>query len=326
MNINERLKTVNFKRYPFLLSLLIMIGLLIINALLQDTFLQPRVLSSTFRSFLPLILVAVGQAFIILGSDIDLSIGSIIALTNVSIVQMIGVFGPTPGGVLLAMLLGLLIAVAAGFINGVLISYLRLTPIITTFATGTIFGGVALWVMPSPGGEVPRFYYEIYSGGLIGLPLVLWIIGALFLVHGFFISKTRFYRYLFATGGNKESAFQTGVPVKHIRVLSYTLGGLFAGLATLAIIGETASGDPLIGPSYTLNSISAVVLGGTALAGGIGGIVGPVFGAIIMETVNNVIFFARVPIVVQTLLQGIIVIVALAIGGLSTKRGTKNGG
>ena len=324
MNIHQKLKSINLQRYPFLLSLFIMIGLLTINALLQDSFFYTGVLSSTFRSFLPLILVAVGQAFIILGSDIDLSIGSIISLTNVSIVQMIGIFGQTPSGVVLAMFLGLLIATAAGFINGVLISYFRLTPIITTFATGTVFAGFALWVMPSPGGEVPRFYYEIYSGGIVGLPMVLWIIGALFLIHGLFIRKTKFYRYLFATGGDKEAAFQSGVPVQRIRVLTYTLGGLFAGLATLCIIGETASGDPLMGPSYTLNSISAVVLGGTALAGGIGGIIGSVFGAIIMETVNNVIFFARVPIVVQTLLQGIIVIVALAIGGLSTKRGTKN--
>jgi ribose transport system permease protein len=302
-----------------------MIGLLVVNAILQDSFFQPAVMSSTFRSMLPLILVAVGQAFIILGADIDLSLGSIIAMTNVSVVQMIEVFGHTPGGVLLAMGLGLVVATGAGFINGVLISYFRLTPIITTFATATIFEGIALWIMPSPGGNVPRFYYEIYSGDFIGLPLVFWIVGGLLLLHGLYISKTRFYRHLFATGGNKESAFQTGVPVPHIRLMSYTLGGLFAGLATLCIIGETASGDPLIGPSYTLNSISAVVLGGTALAGGIGGIVGPVFGAVIMETVNNVIFFARVPVVMQTLLQGIIVIVALAIGGLSTKRGARNG-
>lgn len=326
MKMGNRLKSLSFRRYPFLLSLLIMIGLLIVNAVLQASFFQPAVISSMFRSMLPLMLVAVGQSFVILGADIDLSIGSIIAMTNVSVVQMIMLFGLTPGGVLLAMFLGLLIATAAGFMNGVLISYFRLTPIITTFATATIFGGIALWIMPSPSGEIPRFYYEIYSGSFVGVPVVFWIIGILFLLHGLYIGRTRFYRHLFATGGDKESAFQSGVPVQRIRVLSYTLGGLFAGLATLCLIGETASGDPLIGPSFTLNSISAVVLGGTALAGGIGGIIGPVFGAVIMETVNNVIFFARVPVVVQTLLQGIIVIVALAIGGLSTKRGAKNGG
>ena len=302
-----------------------MLALFAINASLQANFFDPRVMSSMFRSFLPLILVAIGQAFIILGSDIDLSIGNIVSLANVSVVQLIAVFGGTPGGVLLAMVGGVAVATAAGFVNGVLVSRLRLTPIITTFATGTVFGGIALWVMPRPGGDVPLFYYEVYSGGFLAIPTVIWIIGLVLAIHALYLRKTKFFRHLFATGGDKEAAFQSGVPVNRIRVLSYTLGGLFAGLATLAIVGETASGDPLLGPSYTLNSISAVVLGGTALAGGIGGILGPLFGAVIMETVNNVIFFARVPIVVQTLLQGIIVIVALAIGGLATKRGAGHG-
>ena len=308
-----------WRRHPSLVSLSILVVLVVVNAILQRGFFRPYVLSSNFRTFLPLVLVAIGQTYVILGGGIDLSIGLIISLVNVVTVRLITASGGSTPLVLLAMVAGVAVAALAGLVNGVCIAYFRLQPIITTFATGAIWAGLALWVMPRPGGEVPAWYYRAYAGGLVWIPTTLWVVAAVGVACRL-VKRTPFYGHLLAAGGNAAGAFESGVRVPRVRMTSYVVAGVCAGLATLCIVGETASGDPLLGGAYTLNSISAVVLGGTALAGGYGGVLGSVFGALILGLTNNVIFFAQVDTVYQKLLQGIIVLFALAVGGLITRR------
>ncbi len=166
---------------------------------------------------------------------------------------------------------------------------------------------------------MPAIFWRSYGGTLLGLPVVLWIlIGALAVVA--FIGKRPFQRHLKAVGGQRQAAFQTGIPVERIRIAAYVLSGLFSALAALCLTGETASGDPLLGQRLALASVSAVVLGGTALSGGSGGAIGSVLGALVVGMIGNVIFFARLPFEYQTLVQGLIVLAALAGGVFLARR------
>ncbi len=306
-------------RRPWVAALAVTLLLLLANLAVQPSLFKPAIMLSNLSSWLPLILVAMGQTYVVLSGDIDLSIGAIISLVNVSVVSLIGAFGGGDGALLLAIVCGFAIGIGAGAINGVFVAALRLQPIVTTFGTGILFAGLALAIMPDAGGTVPDRVFETYAGPLLGVPVILWILSlaVLFVIA---LGRTRFGLRALAVGGDAQAAFQTGLPVTRVRILNYGLAGGFAALAALCLIGETATGDPLLGGSYTLSSISALVLGGTALSGGTGGAIGSLFGAMSLGIINNVIFFARLPFELQSLIQGIIVLAALAVGTLVARR------
>jgi ribose transport system permease protein len=305
-------------RGPFLLAALAFIVLSAINAALQPTFLTYGVAVSNLAAFLPLTLLAIGQTFVILGSDIDLSNGGIVSLVNVSVVMIIEGMGGTGTSFAVGIGAGLAIGVLAGVFNGLCVGYLRFQAIVTTFATSIIFTGLALWVLPQAGGQVPTIFYQTYAGNLLGVPTVLWMVVLAALGAGFAM-RLRFAQSLRAVGGNVQAAFHTGLPVARVRLTAYAISGLFAGLSGLALVGETASGDPLIGGSLTLSSVTAVVLGGTALTGCIGSVTGSILGAFMLGIINNVIFFTHVPFEWQQLFQGAIILAALS-GGLVMAR------
>jgi ribose transport system permease protein len=307
-------------RRPYLLAVLIFIALAAINAALQRTFLTFDVAISNLGAFLPLALAAMGQTYVLLGSDIDLSNGAIVSLANVVTVTVIdGLHGAIAPG----LAAGLAAGTIAGAVNGWFIAYLRYQPIVTTFATGVVFAGVALWILPQAGGQTPPELAMAYAGSFLAVPVVAWILIAAAAIAAL-IARLRFYDALRAVGGNMQAAFQSGLPVARTRLIAYTLSGFFAALSGLALVGETASGDPLIGGGTTLSSITAVVLGGTALSGCIGGVFGSVLGAYILGLVNNVIFFAQVPFAWQGMIQGAIILVALS-GGVLMALGARDG-
>ncbi|BCP56130.1 sugar ABC transporter permease [Kaistia sp. 32K] len=303
----------------WLVTLAALIALFAVNWILQPNLVTPNVLKSNLTVFLPIVLVAIGQTYVVLGGDIDLSVGSIVALVNVVAVSVIAAVGGGATGVLLGMGAGLVTGALCGVVNGLLIAGLRFQPIVTTFATGIIFGGLALLVLPTAGLPVPAEYWRTYGGYVFGLPTVLWVfIGSLIAIA--IISRRPFFKHLSAAGGQRTAAFQTGLKVGSIRVMAYVLCGLFAAVASLCLTGETASGDPLMGRMLALSSISAVVLGGTALSGGSGSAFGSVLGALVLGIIGNVIFFAGLPFDYQTLIQGLIILLALAGGVLVSRR------
>lgn len=306
-------------RQPWLVTLAVFALLVVVNAALQPSFVEPAVLQSNLTTFLPLVLVAIGQTYVVLGGDIDLSVGSVVALANVVTVSVIAALGGDGSAILPGMAAGLGVAVLAGLLNGFLVSTLRLQPIVTTFATGIVLAGAAIWVLPQAGLPVPEAYWMGYSGHVFGVPTVVLILFAA-LVAALVLARSVFQAHLLAVGGNRAGAFQTGLPLRGIRISAYALSGLFSGFAALCLTGETASGDPLLGSTLALSSISAVVLGGTALSGGHGGAAGSVLGALVLGLIGNVIFFAGLPFEYQTLVQGLIVLLALAGGVLVTRR------
>jgi ribose transport system permease protein len=299
---------------PYLLALLLLAIAAAVNYALQPNFFRPAVLSGNLRTFLPLMLLAAGQAIVIIGGGVDLSVGAIVSLANVVMVQAIG-GSQDPSVVLPAAALGLLAGALAGAANGLCVAVLRFQPIVTTFATSFVFSGVALWVQPSPGGSVPVEAMSAYTANPLGLPMALWVAAAVLLLWAA-LKATRYGPYLYAVGGQPLSAYVSGVPVALVRLSTYVISGTMAAAGAVALVLSTGSGSPLVGGPLTLSSIVAVVLGGTRLSGGQGGVAGALIGVVILGLIRSIISFANVSTWYQTLVDGLIVMLALAGPGL----------
>lgn len=305
----------------FLMSFFVLIFLIIINWFLQPNIFGYWVFKSNLTTFMPLIITAIGQTFVILSGSIDLSIGGIITLVNVSIVTLFStnIISPMNENILLVLLIGLLVGAAAGFINGIIVAFLRLQAIIATFATNFIWLGISLLIMSKPGGSIPASLFNFYKSDFLKIPIVLYILIFLILIWLIF-KKSRIIRYIYAVGGSAHYAYASGIKVNFIKIIAYTLAGLMAGMAGIVLTLDIASGDPLIGNPLTLTSIVAVVIGGTAISGGKGGVGGSIIGAVILGIIRNIIFFANVPSFYQDFISGVIIIAALVLA-ISGSRG-----
>jgi ribose transport system permease protein len=255
---------------------------------------------------LPLALAAAGETFVVLTNGIDLSVGSIITIANV-VVASSAQRGLANEGVLLAVVLGGM----AGLANGLIVSYARIAPLIATLATSSIFVGVALLVLPLPGGTVPGWLPGWTSGSLGSVPVsVVWL--AVLLVAGWLVlRRTQFGVNLQALGGSEQSSWSAGIKVVRVRTLAYVVSGVCSGLSGIALAGLTQSGDPTIGAPYLLNTIAAVVIGGTSLAGGVGTVAGSVLGAVVLSLVSAVLLVSGLSTYLQYVVSGAIVIGAL---------------
>lgn len=300
-------------RIPFAVVLLALV--VAVNLVLQPNLLEPVTLNSSMRLFLPLILVAVGQTVVILAGGIDISVGAIVSVVNAILATQIGTKGD-PGVAVLMMVLVLVVGMAAGAVNGFFVAVLRLQPIITTYATSFLFGGLALLILPSPGGGVPSAFTGFYRDTRpLGLPLAFFVIAVIMLAW-YGVRQTRYGRYLFAVGGNPDAAYQTGVPVSRVQFSTYVVSGFMSACGGIAITLLTGSGNAGIGDALTLTAITAVVIGGTALSGGTGTIGGAIIGAIVLSLIPNIISFAKIETWWQTFLNAAIIVLALALPGL----------
>jgi ribose transport system permease protein len=314
LSLNQERRKRLLLKNPYLFALLLLLVAIAVNYYLQPNLFQPRVLNGNMRVFLPLMILAAGQAIVIIGGGIDLSVGAIVSLVNTVLITQLGP-EPAAGQLLIAILLSLSAGLLAGTLNGLAVAYLRLQPIVTTYATSFVFAGLALYILPRPGGTVPSPLAEFYRSSPLGIPLALWAALLLVLVWAA-LRSTRYGPYLYAVGSDAESAYTTGLPVRRIRFSTYVLSGLFASLAAMALTLSIGTGDAHIGESMTLDSIVAVVLGGTRLRGGQGGIAGAVIGVAILGLIRNIISFANVPTWWQTLVDAVIIVLALAGPGL----------
>lgn len=295
-------------------------GLLVV-ATVAAIALQPNLLTaygvaSTFATFLPLVLVAVAQAIVVIGGGLDLSAGAIVALSSVVAVQVMrGEDGMAAVGLLAAVGTGL----ACGLVNGLVVSRLRLQPLIATFASASIFSGLALLVLPTPGGTVPAVLTGTFRQAIATVPMSVLLVVAVAL--GWLVlRRTRVMRHIRATGGDPAAAYASLVPVQTSQLASYALSGAICGLAALAVLGNAGSGDPFIGGDLALNSVAAVVVGGIALRGGIGSPLGAIAGAIILSLSSTILFAIGLPTSWRALAAGVVVILALALSALGAPR------
>jgi ribose transport system permease protein len=302
-------------RQPAVFALILLVLSLAINFVLQPNMFARETLNSNMRVFLPMILMAVGQAIVILGGGIDISVGGIVSIVNTVLATRVGLEG-SPEEMWKYVLISLLIGLLAGAINGFFIAYLRLQPIITTYATSFLYAGLALFILPNPGGGIPANVAAFYrSSTPLNLPLAFYVI-AIVLMIWLYLGSTRYGRFLFAVGGKAQAAYETAVPVTMMQFSTYLISGFMAALSGIAITMLSGSGNADIGNPMTLNSITAVVIGGNALSGGIGGVVGPVMGAITLGIIQNIISFASIDTWWETLVKAAIIVVALAAPGI----------
>ncbi|MEW5959997.1 MAG: ABC transporter permease [Chloroflexota bacterium] len=308
-----KLQKITF-RHPYLFALGLLVVALGMNFYLQPNLFEQRILSGNLRIFLPLMILAAGQAIVIIGGGIDISVGMIVSMVNALLVTLITRDSAT-SDIVVAIALSLGAGMLAGALNGMCVALLRLQPIITTYATGFVFAGIALWILPRPGGLMPAELTKLYRSNPLGVPLTIWVAVVIILLW-IGLRATRAGRYLFAVGGQPAAAYATGVPVTLVRFSTYVIAGVMSALAALALTLSTGTGDPRIGEAMTLPSVVAVVLGGTRLSGGQGGIAGSLMGVVILGSIRNIISFASVPTWWQTFVDASIIIVALAGPGL----------
>ena len=304
----------NLTKRPSFPAFLILLTLLIVNAVLQPNFFSYRAFRSNFMSFTPLVLAAIAQGIIILSGSLDLSLGSAISLFNVFVAYYM-----TDNNVVLMLVLGFFLTVIiSGVINGIFIGRLKLPALITTFATSAIYLGLAMIILPVAGGYVPKFFYQFYKGSL--LRAVPW--AAVIMITGILIwyvfSKTRAYRYIYAAGSSEEGAYASGINVWKTRLTAHIFASLFIFIAGVCVLMVTSTGEYRTGQSYTLNSVAAVVIGGIALTGGRGSIVGAIFGALALGILNNIIFYSGASSYLQILAKGAIIVLALVLSAVPT--------
>ncbi len=303
-------------RNPYLMSLALLVLMVIINRALQANLFEIGPLNGNLRVFTPAILMAVGQTFVIIAGGVDLSVGAILSMTNAILATQIPT-DATPDVLIRALVLVFAAGGLAGALNGFGVTTLRLQPIVTTYATSFIFAGIALKILPQPGGRLPRELTTFWRSPLtitpdFAIPNALIVI-ALVIIFWLLLTKTRYRQYLFATGSNADAAYSTGVRVNRIKFSTYVFSGLFATLAALALTLGSGTGNPRAGDQMTLPSVVAVVLGGTALSGGQGSVIGSIIGALILGLIGNIISFANLDSWVRPLVDALIIIIALAI-------------
>jgi ribose transport system permease protein len=293
----------------------LLVVVLVVYQRLDPTLLEPATITILSAQFLPLILAAAGQTIVMLTGGIDLSLGAAMSL---GMAVFVVTATDSAGGVVLAMALALAVTVLVGAANGALVAYAGLPPIIVTLAASFLWGGVTLIVLPQPGGHVPSGLVRAYNLGWYGVavPAVAIVVAvALWKL----VRSTRFGLALYAVGGNEHGAYASGIDTRRTKILAYGLAGLFVGLAGIGLAVQTGSGDPTIGTPYTLNSIAVAVLGGISFFGGVGQMRGTILGALLLGLLTNVLLFTGISTFYQMILQGVVLVVAVAVKTLATR-------
>jgi len=262
-----------------------------------------------------LALAAMGQTVVVISGGYDLSAGAVVSLINVILASYMG-----SGGVSEVAFFFVALAVGAlvGAVNGGLVAFARLQPIVVTLSTMFIAQGTTLLVMPKPGGSIPQDFVSFFTGNAISnvlpAPVVMLAVAALV---WFLAKNTRFGIGLYAIGSDMEAARGAGIAVRRVQFLAYVLAGLFYGAAGVFVSAQTGSGDPLVGRPMLLQTFAAVVVGGTALGGGRGGAIGSIVGAYTLMIVVNILLVLNVSAYYSSVAEGAILFLAVLAGSLN---------
>lgn len=298
---------------------IVLLILLVVTSILSPTFRTVDNAINVFNQVAPLAIASIGQTIVLLLAGIDLSVGSVISISTVimALISSTDTAATLIGGIILALITGTLV----GIINGLGIIKLNIPPLIMTLSTMSIVKGVALFLMPSPGGMVSLKFLEFitFRWGIVNNVIILIIV--LYMLFYMILSSTSLGRYIYATGGNLKNARTTGIPVEKITVVGYAFSGLMAATAGIVLSARIFSGDAIVGDPYSLDSIAASVVGGTSLLGGIGGVLGSLAGAFLISLTNNVMNMLNIFAYYQYIVKGFILVMALFLFQL---RGRKN--
>ncbi len=299
----------------FAVPVLILAALVGLYVWMEPTVFTGDTLTSNLNDALPLVLVAAGQTLVIIGGGIDISVGGVVSLIDV--LAATHITGNLNGASMaLWTVLFVALGIAIGSINGLLIGPFELSPVVVTIATWSICGGISLFILASAGGSVTPAYSDFWTLTSWGIPHALIAIVVL-VVAWIAFRRTRTGMTVYAVGSDSEAARLTGVSVRRARFLTYALSGGCSALAGLFLAANTSTGDPTVGPPFILNSIAAVVIGGTAITGGRGGISRSVFGALIFIVIGDVIFAANASSYLTPLITGLVLLAVVVVNALA---------
>ncbi len=304
-------------RHGEIISFLFLVVLFIFASLVSPLFLKPNNLTNIMRQAAALSVVAIGQTFVLLIGGIDLSVGNIATVSGIiSAVMMNG----KSELIIPALLLSLLTGVLIGLFNGFVITKFRLPDFIVTLAMMSVINGfMFLYTEGREVGLVSSGFMQFGSSSFLNLPVTFLLSFAITIAAYVFLQYTRFGRNIYAVGGNRDSARLSGVDVNKVRMMVYAASGFMAALSGLVLLSRIGIGYPLAGTELNMDSIVAVVIGGTALRGGRGNIIGTLFGVLILSILNNFFNLIGVSAFAQIVLKGIIIVSVVILRALGEK-------
>ena len=299
----------------------VFIGLIVLCiafGIINPLFFSSRNLSNLLRQIAPIVLIGIGQSFVLITGNIDLSIGSIVGMSTMMSATMM-TKGMNPW---MATLLTLIASLAVGIVNGYLVAGFKLPPFIATLGTMTICRGIAqiangnyntgaINTIEKTAAAVDKFRDIFYYGKTLGLYNGVWIAIIIFLIFNFVLTKTRSGRYLYALGSNPEAARLSGVSVLKTTTIAYLVSAFCSCLVGIIQCCSAGMGAMDAGNSYEMYGVAASVIGGVSTLGGTGRLIGTVVGAAIWSVLQNVLQFAQAPVAIRNIIIGIIVIVAV---------------
>jgi len=322
----NRVRVVDFlAKFQSLLALallLLMIGLFADRSLTMEDGLN------VLRQISINLCLSIGMTMIILSGGIDLSVGSVLALSGAVVAGLLknGIALPYGNAALQftafgAIVAGICVGLAAGWINGVAITRLSVPPFVATLGMLSIARGLTqLWTNNYPITNLGPTFEFIGKGHWLGLPVPAWISAALVLVFAFVLNRTPFGRNLYAIGGNERAAMLSGLSVDRVKRRAYMLGGALAAVGGLLQSARLDAADPKVGIGYELDSIAAVVIGGTSLSGGRGSIWGTVLGCLTIGVLNTGLIMLGVSNDWQLVVKGVVIIATVAVDRMSAKK------
>lgn len=283
--------------------------MIVFFSVMSGNFLTMRNLLNVVKQVSIYGIASVGMTYVILLGGIDLATGSIISFINILAAYLMVNMGWNP---LLAVVCSLVASTVIGFLNGIIIAEIKMPALIVTFASQTIFAGIAYIICNgTPISRFPESFLVIGQGyvGPIPVPVIIMII--CFAVGAFILVKTYFGRYFYALGGNEEAAELSGIHVKKVKCLVYSLSGLFAGIAGLVMLARANTGQPNAGVGYEFDVITCVVLGGVSVNGGSGKISNVIAGVLIIGVLSNGMVLLNISSYMQMVIKGIILLLAV---------------
>ncbi|MBN9253549.1 MULTISPECIES: ABC transporter permease [unclassified Mesorhizobium] len=286
-----------------------LVALIAVSGIVSPAFLSGSNISNMLLQVAPLGIVVIGQAFVIILRGLDLSVASVMATAAVIATG----FSGQNSDVLPIVLIAVGIGVATGLVNGLLVTKRSVSPFLATLATMIVLQGFRFaYTQGAPSGNVPPLFRQIGSATWHGLPYNMMLMLVLAVVFGVLLSRSRFGREVYITGGNPTTARLLGINADRVTVIGYIISGALAAVAGLVLSGYVGIVDNWVGRGFELDSIVAAVMGGISLSGGRGGIAGGLFGAAILVVVFNAVLLFGLPVQLQIIIKGIVIVLAAA--------------
>jgi ribose transport system permease protein len=288
---------------------LLIVVITVLGCLVSDRFGTLNNFLNVYEQSTDLALVALGQTLTILTGGIDLSVGSMISLLSVLTSGIIN----SNANLVLPVCAGIIVlGMVIGLINGIAIVMLRVHPLIVTLGTGAVLQGLSLLYTMAPAGGVPDGFDFLAYGRIADISVGATIVLLVYLLASFLMRRTATGRNIYAIGDDRHAAVLLGLPVKRLTVLVYTLSGLLCAMTAIYLVARFGSGQPYAGANYTLASVTPVVVGGTMLSGGRGGVIGTLLGAYLIALLNDFLNFLHVSTEIQLVVQGLIIMLAVS--------------